>query len=44
VRPSLAATVNVEVVPVSPMLPEGDTSSVAGRAGTPRPRVARPES
>jgi hypothetical protein len=38
------ATADVEAVSVAPAQPEGDTSSPAGRAGTPEPWVARPES
>jgi hypothetical protein len=37
-------TADVEVVLVAPAQPEGDTSSVAGRAGAPELRVVRPES
>jgi hypothetical protein len=40
VRPSLAATAEVEVRLVAPAQPEGDTSS----AGMPEPREARAES
>jgi hypothetical protein len=44
VCPSSAAAAGVEVVSVAPVKPDGDVSSAAGRAGTPKSLVAQPKS